>query len=162
MKSKEELEKEMNDKNRLKLEADNGICTLITYNLENFAFRYLETTDYKNIKCEVKGTDFQVCSVENDILKALKWKNPLLKSKMIDLAKSYPGTQSKEIKIKMLIGTSILSSKSVKCYAFINWDFPNFDDQDKGLALQEIYEYDDPLDLRNHHAAVLERVCEIF
>lgn len=162
--SKEELEKRMHDKNVEMLRSEGGLESLLIFNLENFAYRYLETANYKDIKCksDAKG-DLWVESFEEDILVALKWKNEDLKKGLIDLCKLYPGAKSKELKVKLLLGTKIVSDSEVQCYSQINWDYPHFDyKSEKSISKKENFSFDDPILLRNIHAAILERMAEIF
>ena len=162
MKSKEELEKEINEKNREALQSGDALSALMVHNLENFAYRYLETEASKNIKCQNEGATYWVESIEDDIYTALKWDNPVLKPKLIDVCKQYPGQKSKEIKIKLILGTTFKSDKEVTCFAMINWNFPNFEHSEKEICRIKNFSFNDPLELRNKHALLLEEVCEIF
>ena len=113
--TKEELTEKMNLKNRELLLKTDGIASLYVYNLENFAFRYLETSKMKGIKCQFEESRFWVESIEPNIIEALKWSNPELKILLINLCKKYPGNQSKEIQIisrkYIMMNFLILSTK---------------------------------------------------
>lgn len=161
--SKEELEKLMNDRNREQLSDISGIGALLKYNLENFAYRYLETSTVKNIKCQIDGNDYFVTSVEEDILQALKWENKALKAELIKLCKLHPGTKSKNLKVQLKLGSLILNDNLVECYAVVNWNQDNFkEDLENRIEKRVSIRFDDPLELRNTHAKFLEEVCEIF
>lgn len=162
MKTKEELEQEIYAKNRKALESNDAISALMSHNLENFAYRYLETDSSKDIKCQYDGTTYWVESFEEDIYTALKWDNPVLKPKLIEVCKQYPGQKSKEIKIKLLLGTTFKSDKEITCFAMINWNFPSFEHSEKEICRIKSFNFDDPIELRNKHALLLEEVCEIF
>jgi len=160
--SKEELEKVINQKNLEALNKGDALGELITFNLENFAYRYLETQAFKNIKCQFSENTYWVESIESDILTALKWDNKELKAKLIELCKNYPGQKSKEIKLKLVLGTILSGDKEVTCFSSINWSFPSFKDKKSEIAQVEKFQYGDLLELRNKHAALLEKVAEIF
>ncbi|OIQ17585.1 MAG: hypothetical protein BM556_12345 [Bacteriovorax sp. MedPE-SWde] len=161
--SKAELEKLMHDRNVDHLKKEGGIESLLIFNLENFAYRYLETTDFKNIQCQFEDKDFWVESIETNIVEALKWDNKDVKAKLIELCKQNPGANSKNIKVKLTIGTRIISDEQVDCYACIDWGYPEFN-QSEGQSLRTSEElvFDDPIILRNTHATFLEKVCTIF
>lgn len=159
--SKEELTKQMNLKNREQLQKSDGLASLFIYNLENFAYRYLETTQNKDIKCQFEGKDFWVESVEPSIVDALKWKNVDLKKKLIELCKKFPGSQSKELKVTLKLGTTQFDSNNVECFACINCLTPN---ESENIVIEKRCKitYQDPIELRNKHAALLEDVSVIF
>jgi hypothetical protein len=160
--SKQELEKQINQKNLKSLNQDDALNELFIFNLQNFAYRYLETENSKDIKCQTDGKTFWVESIETDVFTALKWDNKDLKPKLIELCKQYPGQKSKKIHIKLMLGTTISGEKEVTCFSLINWNFPNFDHNENELCRIKKFQYSDRLDLRNNHAALLEEVAEIF
>ena len=160
--SKQELEQQIKDKNLAILSASDGVSNLMVYNHENFAHRYLETTVDSEIKCERLGDKYWTSSVEPDVFMALKWKHEKLKPVLIDLCKQYPGQASKQIQLKLELSTEFIETKKIICHSRINWDFPHFQNSEKEISMSETYEFSDLLELRNHHAAVLERVAELF
>lgn len=161
--SKEEIESFINNKNRKQLNSTDAIGDLLTYNLENFAFRYLETTTDKNIKCQSNGNDYYVQSIESDILEALKWENKTLKKRLIQLCKEFPGSKSKDLKVRLTLGSKIISKDQVQCYSEVNWSQHNFSkDENYYIEKNVMINYEDPLDLRNTHAKYLEEVATIF
>lgn len=159
--TKEELTEKMNLKNRELLMKSDGIASLYIFNLENFAHRYLETSETKGIKCQIEESRFWVESIEPSIIDALKWTNPELKNRLIDLCKKYPGNQSKEIQIRMVLETRTINENKVECSARLYSKLPS---ENENLILEKKveYDFDDPIELRNKHAALLEKVCEIF
>jgi len=161
--SKKELETQIYEKNLTALKEEQGVPSLLIFNLENFAFRYLETSGDTAIKCQFKDDNFWVQSIEPDVINALKWENQELKSELIKLCKQYAGARSKEISVRLLLGTRIIDDKNVECYAEINWNFPNFEKKE-GMYLEkhEQVTFDDLMVLRNTHAAYLEKVASIF
>lgn len=159
--SKEELTEKMNLKNRELLLKSDGLASLFIYNLENFGYRYLETLQDKNIKCQFENNRFWVESVEPDILQALKWKNPDVKKELIELCKRFPGRQSKEIKIKLTLETKIINENKVECLASIR-SLNSSERENISLSKKTEMSFDDPIELRNKHAALLEEVAELF
>ncbi|TNF29024.1 MAG: hypothetical protein EP319_07830 [Deltaproteobacteria bacterium] len=159
--SKEELMLQMNEKNRELLVNSDGIGSLFVYNLENFAGRYLETSQDREIKCQFDGTNYWVESIEPNILEALKWQNLELKEKLIGLCKKFPGHQSKEIKTKLQLTSKMLSENKVECTSNIFISTP-IENENLSLSKKTQMTFDDPIELRNKHALLLEEVCEIF
>ncbi len=158
---KEKLTEEMNSKNREWLIESDGVSALFIHNLENFAYRYLETSTDKGIKCVVDGDVFRVQSCEPSILEALKWDNPDLKKSLIDLCKKYPGKASQELRINLCIETKMLGEHKNECSAFIKCQVPSGESTtlfEKTTSMS----FDDPIELRNRHAALLEEVSVIF
>ncbi|WP_412463303.1 hypothetical protein [Halobacteriovorax sp. RT-2-6] len=158
---KEKLTEEMNSKNREWLIESDGVSALFIHNLENFAYRYLETSTDKGIKCVVDGELYQVKSTEPSIIEALKWDNPELKKSLIDLCKKYPGKASKELRVNLSLETKMLGEHKNECSAHITCLLPN----GESLILFEkttSMSFDDPIELRNKHAALLEEVSVIF
>jgi hypothetical protein len=159
--TKEELTEQMNLKNRELLSKPDGLASLFIFNLENFSYRYLETSLVKGIKCQLDANRFWVESVEPNIALALKWTNPKLKSLLINLCKKYPGSQSKEIKIKMLLETRTIDDHKIECSARLLWQLPS-GSEEVGVEKTVEFSFDDPIELRNKHANLLEEVCQIF
>ena len=158
--TKEELAEKMREKIQSELSED-AAAQLVIHNLENFAYRYMETSTFSNIKCSFDHNQFWVESIEEDILEALKWKNKEVKTKLISLCKEYPGKKSKEIKIQLKLVT-FLDENKVKCQAILNWDFPEFKKQDKQIIKESTNHFEDFFELRNNHANWLEELTIIF
>ncbi len=159
---KEKLTQEMNSKNREWMLESDGVASLFIHNLENFAYRYLETSTDKGIKCEMVGGVYRVEACEPSVLVALKWDNPTLKKLLIDLCKKYPGKLSQEIRLKLSLETQLLDPENVECAAFIKYIPPNSDEVVVLLEKKTSMHFEDPIELRNKHAALLEEVSEIF
>lgn len=159
--TKEQLAEKMHLQNRELLLKTDGLASLYIYNLENFAFRYLETSKMKGIKCQFEESLFWVESIEPNILEALKWTNPELKSRLKDLCKKYPGNQSKEIQISMVLETRNINENKIECSARILWQLPS---GSKNIVIEKSVEFNfnDPVELRNKHPILLEEVCDIF
>ncbi|PIK15250.1 hypothetical protein [Halobacteriovorax sp. JY17] len=165
----ETLKKEQEEKARMELE-ESGLDHLITFTLENFAYRYLETAHSKNIVSEFNGANqYTVTSFETDPMLALKVSDLNAKKGAISLAKRFSATKGVGLKIRyqLLCDTSGVSGSGpglMKCRASINWNM------DRGFASEaefesykeESIEFSDPLVLRNKLSLLLENVCQIF
>lgn len=158
---KEKLTEEMNSKNRDWLLESDGVASLFIHNLENFAYRYLETSVDKGIKCFIDGDLYQVKSCEPSIIEALKWDNPELKKSLIDLCKKYPGKASQELRINLSLETKMLGENKNECKAMITCSFPSGETVTLFEKVASM-SFDDPIELRNKHAALLEEVSVIF
>lgn len=158
--SKEELAEQMRLKVQEELSSE-GPSKLIIHNLENFAYRYIETSTHKGIQCQMDENRFWVESIEPDILEALKWQNKEVKQKLIELCKDNPGPESKNIQLKLILET-ILKDRKVICRACLSWDFPNVKSEDRQIEKVCQHDYEDYLELRNKHAAWLEELTDLF
>jgi len=159
--TKEQLAEKMHLQNRELLLKTEGLESLYIYNLENFAFRYLETSKMKGLKCQFEGSLFWVESIEPNIIEALKWTNPELKRRLKNLCKKYPGNESKEIQISMVLETRNIDENKIECSARVLWQLPS---GGENIVIEKSVEFyfDDPVELRNKHPILLEEVCEIF
>ncbi|WP_419172600.1 hypothetical protein [Halobacteriovorax sp.] len=158
---KEKLTEEMNAKNRDWLIESGGISSLFIHNLENFAYRYLETSVDKGIKCFIDGDLYRVSSTEPSIIEALKWENPQLKKSLIDLCKKFPGKASQELRVKLNIETKMIGEHKNECSASIKCLLPSGESSTLSEKTASMT-FEDPIELRNKHAALLEDVCTIF
>ena len=158
---KKQLQIEVNQKARDFLQSGDKLSELIIYNLENFAYRYLETSVMSNLTCFKQGNCYWVESIESDVFSALKWNHKRLKPILIELCKEFPGKLSKKISLKLMLGTEVFDDY-VLCKSIINWDFPLYKDESKQIGNIEKLHFTDLLELRNHHASVLEKVSCLF
>jgi hypothetical protein len=157
--SKSELEKIISEKNRGQLEKD-GLGSLIVFNLENFAYRYLQlSSESEKNSAQIDGLHYWVERSEDDIVQALKEAGPQLKIALIELCKKYPGSQSKGIQLRYKIGARLLNESRVESYGSVSWKVGTKEDE---IKKEEFFVFEDPLELRNCFAVELEKVCTIF
>jgi hypothetical protein len=133
--------------------------------LDNFLYRYLETSETKNLKAqEVAPYTYGAESFESNMVEALKIKNAEAKVGIMNLAKSIPKAQKPmvrytlEIKIKELgaeKGHLIIATN-------INWDFSRFADKTKSVTKEIQFKYSDLGQFRKELALKLEEACELF
>ncbi len=160
--SQKELAQKMQNNARDLLNQD-GYTNLFVHNLENFAYRYLETSTDKGIKCQLAGAKYFVSSCEESIIEALKWENTYLKKELIQLCKAYPGKKSSMINIYLELGSIQQSETCVDCYASVSWKLKDSSEQPQVLSQKNVrINFEDPLELRNTHAKYLEEVASIF
>jgi len=146
-----------------------GLDQLICFTLDNFAFRYLETSHSKNIQTEFLGEGiYSVHSFELEPMSALKIQDQKAKKGIVTLAKRFSSTKGVGLKVKLelLCDTSkvVNGSGTIQCHAVINWNMDNdFEDDIDFTSKKSVsYDFSDILDLRNKLALLLEDVCTIF
>ncbi|GEM_PF-1062588 len=165
----ETLKKEQEQKAREDLR-ENGLDHLISFTLDNFAYRYLETSSTKNIVTQFNGKNlYTVTSFEEDPMSALKISDSNAKKGVIGLAKKFSSTKGVGLRVRYQISCDISDvssngSGSIVLAASINWNMDNDFISDKEMeSVKSIsFEFSDPLVLRNKLAALLEDICLIF
>lgn len=133
--------------------------------MENFFYRYLETTETKNLKVfEIAPYIYGAESFESSMVEALKLKDPVAKAGIMELAKSVPKAQKPMVKYRLQCLVKELSADrgQLVITASINWDFPQYFDKEK-IAKREIdFKYSDLGQFRKELALKLEAACELF
>lgn len=133
--------------------------------MDNFYYRYLETTTYKSIKTEHLGPHlWGAQSYEDSMVDALKITNPVAKKGIIELAKSVPKSEGPKVKYELLANVEELSQDhgEIHLVAIINWGFPDFDNEEKRFVKTVIFKYTDLSQFRKELALKLEEACEAF
>ncbi len=125
--------------------------------MENFFYRYLETTLHKNLKIqELSPKTFGAISSESNMLEALKIKHPDSKRVIIELAKKVPKNENPMIHYSLKVfledfhtnsGTIVISAE-VKAL--------------ENVQRKITFKYQDLTEFRKKLAIKLEEVCEIF
>ena len=170
--SKEELEKlrsDMESKARGALNEE-GLNGLLTFTLDNFAYRYIETSTHSNIHSQkVSGNHFFVESVNSEVMSILKTKDPKAKKALIELAKKFSSTKGEGLQVQYQIHCQFLELNSdntgeLECYSIVNWNSANGFKLENDLYSKKAvrFKFSDPLVLRNKLALLLEEVCEVF
>ena len=165
----ETLKKEQEEKARDELR-ENGLDHLISFTLDNFAYRYLETNSSKDITTQFNGKDlYTVTSYEEDPMCALKISEPNAKKGVIELAKKFSSTKGVGLKIRYQLlcdisGISPNGSGTIICKASINWNMDEgfTSDRERESIKVVSYQFSDPLVLRNKLAVLLEDTCQLF
>ncbi len=133
--------------------------------LNNFFYRYLETTQSKNLlTSELAPKKYGAVSFENNMVEALKAPNKLAKPGIIELAKSVSKTENPMIRYGLWVEVIDLSSDhgKLKITSEINWGFPEFSDKSKWIQKTVNFEYADLAVFRKQLALRLEEACELF
>ena len=156
--NKEELQKEVDNKARASIQSDDGLDQLVRFTLDNFAYRYLETKNNKDLKSALKADQtWGVESKESDLLEALKAQNPQTKKLLIQKAKDHAKKDGATVTLALEI--KIMDSLAL-CKASVSW---NSDSKDVIIAENQTkLAFEDLLDLRNRLAKVLEDACGVF
>lgn len=133
--------------------------------MDNFYYRYLETTLDKNLKTSSLGPHlWGARSNETDMVQALKITNPVAKKGIMELAKSVPKAQGPAVQYELLANVEELTADhgEIHLVSVINWGWPDFDDKDKQFKKTVVFKYSDLGEFRKHLALNLEEVCAVF
>src|SRR5690606_8494268 len=113
---------------------DHKLYEYLFQTMDNFYYRYLETTENKNLKTfQIAPHIYGAESYEVSMVEALKISNPVIKAGIMDLAKKVP--KAEKPKVKYRLDTRLLDFNSekghLKITASVSWDFPHFFDKEK-------------------------------
>ena len=157
----EKLQQEMNQKALDELNTGDGLQNLFVFTLNNFAYRYLlddQTQEPKALPINAKH--FQVRAKSSDMKSALKTETAQIRDGIVRMIQD---VGMKDAKIETALGIQLISNNQIEIYASVNWDCPNFNnDENKFFLKKEIFEFEDFLELRNNLANKVEAVAEIF
>lgn len=133
--------------------------------MENFFYRYLETSENKNLKVqELAPKCYGAQSFESNMLEALKIKNPVAKPGMIEMAKTIPRDQKPAVRYCLMTEVKEFGAEvgHMILIAEINWDFPTYQDASKSAAKKVEFKYNELAQFRKELALKLEEVCDFF
>lgn len=133
--------------------------------LDNFYYRYLETTINKDLKTTQMGLHlWGANSREDSMVDALKINNPTAKKGIIQLAKTVPKSQGPYVKYELLADVEELRPDhgKIKITAKIDWGFPDFQNEGNSYIKKITFIYEDLAHFRKELAQKLEEACEIF
>lgn len=133
--------------------------------MDNFYYRYLETSISKNLKTQELGPKtYGAVSFETSMLEALKNPNPKAKPGIIELAKRVPRAENPSVRYGLWVEVQELASErgSLVLTAEINWGFPEFTEASSAVRKQVKFDYDDLSVFRKQLALKLEETCELF
>lgn len=133
--------------------------------MDNFYYRYLETSLNKNLKTqELSPGRWGAVSFENNLMEALKLKNPKVKPQLIEFAKSIPKSQNPMVRYGLWVEVGELSPEAgeLTFTAEINWGFPDFDNSQSWERKSVKFLYGDLGQFRKELALKLEEASEIF
>lgn len=133
--------------------------------MDNFYYRYLETTTDKNLKTQPLGPHlWGAKSSEGSMVDALKITNPEAKKGIIELAKTVPKAMGPRVQYELLVNVEELTADHGEIHVIsgIDWGFPDFEDKNKRCTKKVVFKYTDLAQFRKELALKLEEVCEIF
>jgi hypothetical protein len=133
--------------------------------MENFFYRYLETTENKGLKVqELQPKCYGAESFESNMLEALKIKNLEAKPGMIEMAKTISRDQKPKVRYRLMTEVKELGPESghLVLIAEIHWDFPSYQDVTKSAAKKVDFKYQEFAQFRKELALKLEEACEFF
>lgn len=133
--------------------------------MDNFYYRYIETTVNQNLKTEHLGPHlWGARSSEPSMVDALKITNPTAKKGIIELAKLVPKSEGPSVRYELLANVEELTPDrgEIHLVSTINWGHPDFDRKDKQFSKTVVFKYTDLAQFRKELALKLEEVCAIF
>ena len=153
------------DKVKHSFDDEANLHTYLFHTIDNFLYRYLETSESQNLKSELlEDRTYGAISFESNMALALKITNPLIKPSLIDFAKSIPKSQGPKIKYSLRVHLKNFQSEAgeILIVTEISWDFPAFQDETKAFCKRVSFKYSDLGQFRKELALKLEDACEIF
>ncbi len=166
MSEKEKLIQDWHEKLKSSFSEASQLIHYLTTTMDNFYYRYLETSESKDLKTQLMAPHlYGATSFESNLVQALKLSHPETKKQLIEFAKSIPKTQGPRVRYRLQceikeltpdIGHLILTSE-------ISWDFPDFKDDPTKRTIKQInFKYNDLNEFRKNLALKLEEVCSLF
>jgi hypothetical protein len=156
---------EWQDKLKHSFDDEGKLHDYLLSTMDNFLYRYLETTEDKNLKTtELAPYVFGAESFESNMVEALKVKGTYAKAGIMELARSVPKSQKPRVKYRLQVQIKDLTPEKGQLIitTYINWGFPHFDDRSKMLSKEIDFKYSDLGQFRKELALKLEAACEIF
>ena len=153
------------DKLKHSFDDDKKLYEYLFETMENFFYRYLETTENKNLKVfQIAPHIFGAESFESNMVDALKTKNAVSKAGIMELAKAVPKAQKPLVKYRLDARVHELTADKghLVITASVNWDFPQFFDKTKVNKKEVDFKYSDLGQFRKELALKLESACELF
>lgn len=133
--------------------------------MDNFYYRYLETTTDKNLKTGPLAPHlWGARSAEGSMVDALKIENPVAKKGIIELAKAVPKAQGPRVQYELMADVEELTPDhgEIIFVSSINWGFPDYDDPARQFKKTVTFKYEDLAQFRKELALKLEEACSIF
>lgn len=156
---------EWQDKLKHSFDNDEKLHDYLLNTMDNFLYRYLETSETKNLKTyEIAPYIWGAESFESSMVEALKISDPTTKSGIMELAKTVPKAQKPMVKYRLQTQVKELTPDRghLIITAFVNWDFPHFFDKTKTTKREVEFKYNDLGQFRKELAIKLETACGLF
>ena len=139
----------------------NNLYSYLFETLDNFYYRYLETSLTKNLHTtELAPKTFGAVSFET-MFEALKKPHPDSKAAIIKLAKD---DRNAQVRFGLWIEIKDISQDygKMKIVSEINWGHPEYQDSEKRIQKTVVFEYNDLGIFRKQLALKLEEASELF
>jgi hypothetical protein len=133
--------------------------------MDNFYYRYLETTTHQNLKTvQFDQINWGAKSSESSMVDALKITNPEAKKGIMEMAKSVPKALGPRVDYELSVKIIDLTPDRGEIHftALINWGHPDYLDPSKKINKLVVFKYDDLTKFRKELALKLEDVCSLF
>lgn len=153
------------DKLRQSFDDEGKLHDYLLTTMDNFLYRYLETTETKNLKAyEIAPYVYGAESFESSMVEALKISDPKIKPGIMELAKTIPKAQKPMVKYRLQTYVKELTPEKghLVITSSVNWDFPLFMDKTKIVFKEVDFKYNDLGQFRKELAIKLETACELF
>lgn len=161
-----DLKKELDEKIHNLFKSNHAYMDYLLQTKQNFLYRYLETTEDKNIK--IKNLDAKTLSAESfesNMGDAFKISDPEIKEGIKTLAKSVPREQKPRVQYSLTTTLEDLRDESgkIEITAKVNWNFPDFEDKKGSYKKKKVtFVYNDPFVFRKELALRFEEACDLF
>lgn len=133
---------------------------------QNFLYRYLTTSDDKDIKLEnVDLKTLQAKSYESNMGDAFKISDLEIKEGIKNLAKNIPRENKPSVQYSLTTTLEDLQVDKgrIVIESSVNWGFPDFLDHKSNCKKKRvIFEYNDPTIFRKELALKFEEACELY
>jgi hypothetical protein len=133
--------------------------------MDNFYYRYLETTESKDLKTsELESHLWGARSYETNMGNAFKTTVKDAKSGITELAKRIPRDQKPSVRYSLTAKVQELTPEHGHLIigSEISWDFPNFKDPQLRVVKTISFKYEDLAQFRKELALKLEEACTLF
>src|SRR5690554_5243936 len=133
--------------------------------LNNFFYRYLETTQSQNLHTqEIGPKQWRAQSMETDSMEILKIKNPSVRPHLISAAKSLGSKGGLKVTYTLGVEPKELAPEhgTILIFAKIDWSETPLEMEKTSEEKRVHFNYDSLQEFRKNFALKLEEVCEIF
>lgn len=166
MKDIQNLKKELNEKIHNLFHDNKAYLDYLIQTKNNFIYRYLETSNYKNIQIQSADSKTLIAeSFESNMGNAFKHSNKEIKNGIKILAKAV--SREENPRVKYILKTTLEDFKNdsgkIIIEACVDWGFPDFLNNKSTSQKRTVdFLYRDPNNFRKELALKYEEACEIF
>jgi hypothetical protein len=158
--------KEWQERVQQSFSGETALLEFVLQTLDNFIYRYLETSLSSNLKAEPLGKQtWGVTSLENSMVNALKISDPKALDGIKQLARSVPKSQNPTVQYHLRIEVRHLTTDQgeIMIESKVNWNFPTHEkDLDKEVVKKNLFKYSELQELRKKFPLAMETSCSLF